>query len=325
MRALVARYKGDEFDVHTWELGNEPDVDPILVKGSSAFGCWGDIDDAYYGGEAYGRMLQVVTPAIRAEDPGARVVLGGLLLDKPEPTDPNMGHPELFLEGVLRAGAADDFDILAYHAYPSYDGTVKDHDLTFLFWADWGGIVPGKALFLRQTMARYGVDKPLFLNETGLGCPSYFTVCDPPEPQFFQVQASYVIRSFVRGIGQGIIGFVWYTLDGPGWRHTNLLDGDGTLKPAYVAYQQLAQQLNQARYLRPVDYGPGLDAYAFQRGTQYVHVVWAIEDETLAIMIPRNNYVAAYGRDGELLSPTLVAMNYQLQVGFEPIYVILRD
>ena len=35
----------DEFDVHYWELGNEPDVDPILVNSSSGFGCWGDIDD----------------------------------------------------------------------------------------------------------------------------------------------------------------------------------------------------------------------------------------------------------------------------------------
>ncbi|MFN2225771.1 MAG: cellulase family glycosylhydrolase [Anaerolineae bacterium] len=325
VRALVARYKVDEFDVHYWELGNEPDVDPILVRAASPFGCWGDIDDPYYGGEAYGQMLKVVTPAIRAEDPGARVVLGGLLLDTPLTTDPNLGRPELFLEGILRAGAADAFDIVAFHAYPSYTGEKKDYDLYAGSWTDWGGRAPGKAVFLRQTMDRYGVDKPLFLNETALGCPPYLAACDPPDLQFFQVQASLVTRSFVRGIGDGIIGFVWYTLDGPGWRYTNLMEGDGTLKPVYIAYQQLTQQLDHARYLQPVDYGPGLEAYAFRRGTQYVHVVWAIEDETLAIMIPQNNYLAAYGRDGEPLSPTLVNMNYQLQVGFEPVYVILRD
>ncbi|MEJ2207683.1 MAG: cellulase family glycosylhydrolase, partial [Anaerolineae bacterium] len=121
MRELVTRYKVDEFDVHYWELGNEPDVDPALVKGSSNFGCWGDIDDPYYGGEVYGEMLKVVTPAIRSEDPRARLMVGGLLLDRPLTTDPNLGRPELFLEGILRAGGGDYFDILAFHAYPSYD------------------------------------------------------------------------------------------------------------------------------------------------------------------------------------------------------------
>ncbi|MFN2226804.1 MAG: hypothetical protein ACK2UY_10860, partial [Anaerolineae bacterium] len=273
VRALVARYKVDEFDVHYWELGNEPDVDPILVNSSSGFGCWGDIDDPYYGGDGYGQMLKVVTPAIRAEDPGARVVLGGLLLDKPLTTDPNLGRPELFLEGILRAGAADAFDIVAFHAYPSYDGSIKDYDLYAGAWTDWGGWVPGKALFLRQMLDRYGVDKPLFLNETGLGCPSYFAACDPPDAQFFQVQASHVTRAFARALSNDIMGLVWYTLDPPGWRYTNLVANDGSLKPVYVAYQQLAQQLDNARYLQPVNYGPGLEAYRFHRGTQYVHVV----------------------------------------------------
>ena len=135
-------------------------------------------------------------------------MLGGLLLDKPLTTDPNLGRPELFLEGILRAGAADDFDLLAFHAYPSYTGPKRDYDLYSGVWTDWGGLVPGKVLYLRQTMANYGVDKPLFLNETGLACPPYYAVCDPAEPQFFQVQASHVTRSFVRGLSNGLVGLI---------------------------------------------------------------------------------------------------------------------
>jgi hypothetical protein len=238
-------------------------------------------------------------------------------------TDPNLGRPELFLEGILRAGAANAFDILAFHAYPSYDGAMKDYDLYSGVWTDWGGLVTGKATFLRQTMVRYGVDKPLFLNETALGCPPYFAVCDPPDPQFFQVQASHVTRSFVRGLGRGIVGFVWYTLNGPGWRYTGLLEADGTPKAVYTAYEHLTYRLNNSRYLGSVDHGPGLEAYAFSRGTQLVHVVWARDDEVLTVSVWPLDYVAAYGRDGNLLSPTLVGAMFQLQVGFEPIYIIL--
>ncbi|MEJ2207686.1 MAG: hypothetical protein P8129_01445 [Anaerolineae bacterium] len=319
------RYKVDEFDVHYWELGNEPDVDPILVAGNSPFGCWGDIDDTYYGGEAYCQMLKVVTPAIRAEDPYARVVLGGLLLDKPLTTAPNMGRPELFLDGVLRAGGGDYFDVLAFHAYPSYSGTKHDYDLYAGVWTDWGGMVPGKALFLQQAMDRYGVDKPLFLNETGLGCPPYIAICDPPDSQFFQVQASHLTRSFVRGLSKGLMGLIWYTLDPPGWRYTNLVNSDGTLKPAYIAYQQLARQLDSARYIQPVDYGPEIEAYRFQRGAESVHVAWAIEDATLSVYVPATDYVAAYDRDGNPLSPSVAGTELKLQVGFDPIYIILAS
>ena len=97
------------------------------------------------------------------------------------------------------------------------------------------------------------------------------------------------------------------------------------MKPVYIAYQQLTYQLNNSRYLQPVDYGPGLEAYAFHRGTQFVHVVWAIEDEVLTVSVPALSYVAAYDRDGNLLSPTLVGGQFQFQVGFDPIYIILSD
>ncbi len=45
---LATRYKDR---VQYWELGNEPDIDPTLVAVNQVFGCWGDINDPYYGGE----------------------------------------------------------------------------------------------------------------------------------------------------------------------------------------------------------------------------------------------------------------------------------
>lgn len=321
--ALVARYKTGEFNVHNWELGNEPDVDPDLVKPDNVFGCWGDIDDPYYGGEYYGEMLKVAGEAIKGEDSMARVWIGGLLLDTPNTTNPYRGKPELFLQGILEAGAAPYFDIVPYHSYPPYINQRIDHDNAIGGpWDAWGGGYVGKARYLRQLMSQYGVDKPVFLNETGLMCPSYYTWCDPPDEQFFQMQADHVVRAFVRGMSENIMGFVWFTLNGPGWRYTGLLDGDANPKPVYTAYQQLALQLQYTRYVEAVDYGDGIEAYAFHKGPEYVHVVWAEEDKHFDITVPQSKFVAAYDRDGNVLTPTLQGSNDVLQVQFEPIYIL---
>lgn len=321
MRALVVRYKTPEFDVHHWELGNEPDVDPDFVPPDNGFGCWGDVDDPYYGGRYYGEMLKVVGAAIKAEDPIGQVWIGGLLLDNPNTTEPWKGKSELFLQGILAAGAAPYFDVVPYHWYPPYLNQKIDHD-NLVVWRDWGGGVVGKARFLRQKMSQYGVDKPVFLNETGLMCPSYYAWCNPPDPSFYQMQANHVVRAFVRGIGENVMGFIWYTLDGPGWRHVGLLYDYTNPKPVYNAYQRLNIELQNSRYVGTVDYGNDIEAYAFCRGLEGIHVVWVKEDQTLTITVPQSEFVAARDRDGNPIVPTLTGSDYQLQVGFEPIYIL---
>ncbi len=328
VRSLVSRYKTSEFNVRDWELGNEPDVDPDLVPTNSVFGCWGDIDDPYYNGEHYGEMLKVVSPAIKAEDPGAQVWIGGLLLDNPNTpaSKPGNGSPELFLQGILEAGAAPYFDIVPYHSYPPYLDERIDYDNALAGpWKDLGGGIVGKASFLRQLMSPYGVDKPVFLNETGLMCPPTIggeqtTWCSPPEDAFYQMQADHVVRSFVRGISANISGFIWYTIDGPGWRYTGLLDGSKNPLPGYTAFQQLNTRLQYTKYSGPADYGASIEAYAFTKDDKFVHVIWSKADETHTIVIPSSKFVAAYKRDGTPLTP---AQDGSLQVGFEPIYVEL--
>lgn len=323
LSALVRRYKSPEFDVHDWELGNEPDVDPRLVPSTSPFGCWGDISDPYYGGRRYGEMLKVVAPAIRAEDPSARIWIGGLLLNSPGINEgPGKGTPGLFLKGILEAGAAPYFDIVAYHAYPTYINQYHDYDLNAAWWTSWGGNTLGKAAYLRGIMAQYGVDKPLFLNETGLMCPEYYSWCTSPDEQFFQIQASHVVRSFVRGIGGGIRGFVWYTINGPAWRHTGLLNGDYSPKPVYIAYRVMVQQLQNTRYLGRTSYITGTEGYAFRRGPEVVDVVWAVENQTLIVQIPQGKFVSALNRDGVSITPSLVGTDYHIPVGFAPVYIV---
>jgi len=325
MRALVTRYKTPEFNVHHWELGNEPDVDPDLVAPDNGFGCWGDIDDPYYGGRHYGEMLKVVGPAIKSEDPTAQVWIGGLLLDRPDTTEPWKGKPELFLQGILEAGAAPYFDVVPYHAYPAYVNQKLDHDKIAGAWTSWGGNIVGKANYLRQLMNQYGIDKPVFLNETGLMCPDYYWWCHfppmSPEP-FYQMQANHIVRAFVRGLSEDVMGLIWFTLNGPGWRHTGLLDGDSVPKPVYYAYQRLNLELRGSRFAGTADYRDGIEAYAFRQGPKYVHVLWAEEDQTLAVPVPQSEFVEARDRDGHPITATLIGSEYYLPVGFEPLYIV---
>jgi hypothetical protein len=323
--ALAARYHTSEFNVHHWELGNEPDVDPSLVPADSVFGCWGNIQDPYYGGRSYGEMLKVVSPAMKAADPGAQIWIGGLLLDRPETTDPTRGKPELFLKGVLEAGAAPYFDVVAYHAYAQYRNEQVDYDTTAAWvWTPWGGRVLGKARFLRQQMSAYGIDKPLFLNEWGLLWCGSRQGCSPPGESFYDMQANFAVRSGVRGVGGGLQGLIWYTLDGPGYRYSGLLDGSGNPKPVYRAYQQLLLQLNTATYIGVVDYGVAVEAYAFRRSGELVQVVWTKDATAVQITLPQSRFRGAFDRDGDPLIPVVIGTNYQLTVGFEPIYLILN-
>jgi hypothetical protein len=326
MRALVERYKTPEFGLHNWELGNEVDVDPRLVQPDNGFGCWGDIGDPFYGGRHYGEMLKIVTPVIRAADPQAKIWLGGLLLYEPHTTAPSLGRPELFLQGVLEAGGAAYFDVLPYHAYPPYLNQITDPDnATGGPWDAWGGFAAGKARFLRKLMQGYGVDKPLFLNETALMCPDhppYDQWCTPPNDDFFQMQANYLVRAMTRGFAEHVEGMIWFTINGPGWRYTGLLDGNANPTPAYMAYRQLSAQLERTEYLGPADYDPELEGYTFTKGSQWVQVLWAKHDQTLAVTIPQFKFVGAYTRDGNMITPISAGTDLKLLVQFQPIYLI---
>jgi hypothetical protein len=320
---VVDRYSAPEFDVHHWEMGNEVDVDPTLLhEPDSFYGCWGDKEDPFYGGRHYGEMLKVVSPVIKYQDPSAKVWIGGLLLDNPN-TKPHLGSMGQFLAGILEAGAAPHFDILPYHAYIGWNGLQVDQDIETdnVHWYPWGGMVLGKAKFLRQTLARYEVDKPLFVNEFALNCPEYTTACLQIDDAFLQIQADQLVRSFARGWANQIQGFTWYTLQN-GWRDGGLLDNNKDPRPSFITYQHFLGILSEARYYAPWNYGSEVEAYRFDRGDAYIDVVWSKANQTHTVTFPKTSFLEARDRDGASLTPLDVAGSYQLPVGFSPVYLV---
>lgn len=316
MQQLVTRYSQPPFNIKYWELGNEPDVDPSLIAPTEPFGCLGDQNDEFYGGGYYAKMLKQVYPAIKAADPNAQVILGGLVLDC-DPTAPPEGkdcHSSRFFEGILRAGGGDAFDMVGYHTYSYWHPDVIDSDLTNQAWQHRGGLLLGKLDFLREVMARYNVNKPIMMNEGALLCYPGNPAC--PSDAFLQAQAAYLPRLYARGWVNGLQGIIWYTLNGPGWRESGLLDEARNPRPAYTALSFMGQLLANAYPNGQLSAGD-LEGYSFKDGygQSEIQLYWSNSQQIHHIPLPPNTQ-AIYNQFGEPLAQGKV-----IEISTDPIYI----
>ncbi|MHB0875264.1 MAG: glycoside hydrolase 5 family protein [Anaerolineae bacterium] len=285
LAALVRRYSAAPYNVRYWELGNEVDIDPAAVPADSGYGCWGDRSDEYYGGGFYAEMLKVAYPAIKAADPRAQVMIGGLLVGPDCSVEGDAcTKSRRFFEGVLHAGGGPFFDIVSFHGYALYNGTLR-WDQQLPFWGERGGIVLGKVAILRDTMRSYGLDKPIMHTEGGLVCKEDFGVCNPVGDAFYQAQADYVAWLYVRNMAAGLTGTIWYDFRDGGWRSSGLLDPNGAPRPAYYAFKFLTEELHGATYRGRVDQA-GLAGYAFTAPGRRVWVLWAADEAARTIALP---------------------------------------
>ena len=284
---LVLRYSQPPYNIHYFEFGNEPDIDPVLLgtNYSAIYGCWGDENDAYYGGGYYAEMLKHVYPAVKAASPESQVVIGGLLLFC-DPTHVPIGktcESSNFLEGILRNQGAANFDILSFHGYSAYSqGEIIDE--TSPWFAARGGQIVGKVDFLRSVMNQYGVNKPVMMTETALCCSGCTTASDT----FLQLQADYVVSAYVRSWGLNLLGALWYTLEDSYWQQTGL-HYKGESRPGYDALVFLTHELENATIGSQITQYPGLRGYQFTTSTKRIWVLWAPDGKTgQTISLPGN-------------------------------------
>lgn len=286
MAAAVQRYSGPPYNLKYWELGNEPDA-PI-AGADNVYGCWGVEGDPYYGGRAYGEMLKVVVPAMKAVNPGVQVLNGGLLLDRPY----EVGKPESllgrFFEGVLVAGGGPYIDLISFHTYVFFrtpgQPALGPRD-------DW------RVGYLRELMGRYKLPaKGLIRTESALLC-----VAVTPECRW--AQADLVGRTYARTVRDDVLATVWYVYDNDSFHNTALIEPYDVWvpRPAYFAYRHTARMLSGATYLGPI---PGLPAaaegYVFVRGTQTVYIYWSDDPAGagFSLPVPAGARVACSDRDG---------------------------
>lgn len=303
-------------NVQYWEMWNEPDVATDLVDPDAPFGCWGDDADQYYGGGYYAEMLKRVYPVLKKANPQAKLVLGGLLLDC-DPKHPPAGRdckPARFLEGILKNGGADAFDMVSYHGYPLWTGNPNEEwDLKFDTWKARGGVVLGKLDFLREVMRDNNVSKPVLLTEAGLICYQENATC--PTPQMREAQANYVIRLYTRAAANNLAGAIWFTLSGPGYRESGLLNGDQSPRPGFTTLKFLANLLQGAPYTEKLSTDQ-YEGYAFRKGNTTYRVYWTNNDQSVTIPLP-NGTRAIYNKTGTSFAPS----NNQAIVSFDPIII----
>jgi hypothetical protein len=267
--AAVERYDGDGYldapggpIVNYWEIYNEPDNGYNDSRGH-----WG------HDGDKYAELLEVLYPVIKAANPNAQLVFGGMAYDWFEED----GGPfvRTFLDDVLAAGGGDYFDILNYHFYPAY-------------WVNWTSPQsPGlleKANYIEAKMASYGyANKPHIVTEAGWHSNDH-----PVYPSNEEQQARYVVELLTQSAATGAEAMVWISLhdpsDGRVWKNGLTTLGTQEVTPvpkaAYFAFQTAVEEIGTADFVRLLSDGETgsstMEVYEFHdssRGRK-VYVAW---------------------------------------------------
>jgi hypothetical protein len=309
LAAAVDRYSKPPYNVMFWEIGNEPDA-PIFPN-DSGYGCWGVTSDPYYGGRAYGAMLKVIYPAMKAQAEQINVLNGGLLLDQPYNASTGSGRMARFLEGMFVAGAGASFDILSFHSYSFYNNTVDGSR----------GATDWKVSYLRGLMDKYGVPrKPMLNTEAALLCPTSTPDCS-------EAQANAIGRFYIRAIADQLLGHLWYIYDSDAFNHTALVEpADVSVqRPTYLAYRQLAVLLDGARLLGPLTgQAAGIEGYRFTSGTRTITVFWSNSEQVAVIPAQPGAEITCADRSGEPIVCANTDGVVQLVARPGPLFVIER-
>jgi hypothetical protein len=282
---MVNRYKKPPYYIKHWEVFNEPDYDGSEGQ-HVGYACYGN------DGDLYAQMLAVAYPAIKAADPEATVLMGGLAYDR----FTEYGGPFLryFPDEVMEHGGGAYIDALNIHYFPDFHaewerwvpqgnpptcGNVEDGVGTP--YEAWGIDLIAKTNHIHNRMATcWGVDKPVWITEVA-------EHGHPGNPSSLAKQARYVIQGNVRGLAAGAEHIDWYALTTPNdppndpWEFQLLYD-DWTPKPGFYAYQTLTAELSGYEYARTLDV-PDVEGYVFQSpGQPEKTVAWGSGTLTFA-------------------------------------------
>jgi hypothetical protein len=291
MYEAVKRYSVAPYNVHYWQIWNEPDVLPSYVPKNSAYGCWGDESDAYYGGTYYAEALKAVYPRIKQANPAAQVIVGGLLLSG----IPEIYKQDSFLEGILRHqdsyGNFDGknyFDGVGFHAYDDQITSGGQSVLGKYYNGGWrttwdttGPVLSAKADFLKSVLNSYNAsDKYLMSTEAAL------RLCnDTPDTNFDTTKAYYIAQLYAVSIVNGVKATTWYDLPG-GWCNTGLSDPSFSLTPAYQAFKAASTVLRDARFISNIDAYSGVKGFEFVQGTHRLWILWSLDGNNHLISLP---------------------------------------
>ncbi len=260
---LAQTYAGK---VDTWIIWNEPD----FPKGHPLSTFAGTEEDYY-------RLLKTANQAAKAANPNAKIVFAGTTYW----VDVNAGKP-LYLQRVLEAGrkldgqAAIDagywFDIVDLHLYASPLDLYR---------------VPQ---VYKSVLANFGLSKPIWITETNVA--PYDDPGNETGAGFFRStlseQANFIIRGFIMALAAGVERIsVYKMVDGAVSERMpwGLMRNDGSLRPAYAAYQVAVSKFSNAGPITIAN-SNGVDYISFDRGDTHTVVVVNTTPKDVQVTLP---------------------------------------
>jgi hypothetical protein len=330
--ALVERYDGDGVNdaphgmvINYWEFYNEPDAGP-----SDTGGGWGEH------GTRYAQMLEAVYPVVKAANPNAQVVFGGIAYDN-FLTSPGVGvFVRDFLDNVLEAGGGDYFDIMNVHYYP-----FNSHRVT---WTDSqsSGLIE-KIESVEAILAENNVTKPLMITEIG-----WHSNSTEGTPSSLTNQSRMIVQLFTQSMALDAISIIWWPLFDTAYRFkSGLAEEDGDVKSSYSVYIEANKRLGNATFVETIEEATAdddLEVYEFREaGTnKRMYVAWlnpiaplsaqqvpGFDDTKTESWQTSGNSANVYSKEGTLKQTVLDAADgddddmLTITVGTDPIYIVV--
>jgi hypothetical protein len=223
VKQAVARYSAR--GVHHWEVWNEPNIS-----------AWAPTPDA----ADYTKLLVTVSAAIRAADPHAFILMGGLAADHPSPGAPFI-PPYDFITAVAKAGGLKAVDGIGYHPYPDGDPATSK---TFL------AISKSPTSIIAALNQAGAPNMPIWITETGANVPA--AVLGPPDQ--VKPQEVHQVQQLKREVDvlsayPNVASFFWFSYqDVPSDSLVfGLRRADGTYRASFGSLQQIIATAKKAR------------------------------------------------------------------------------
>lgn len=283
LTVLVNRYKVEPYRVKVWEVLNEPDA----IDG---YRCSTGVSNYGDHGADYAALALGASPVIKAVDPTAKVIMGGIAndlfylpYDDTQYYDGNLDGKfyRYFTDDIMASGAATALDAVNIHYFQDFaaewqrwtignDGPPTCGDIRTIggtpYYPYGVDLVAKGSHYLERLSTCYGIDKPLWVTEAGMHGidpeSTYFADNELLQQRYYEYgqtlenQARYVFKVNARGLSLGSDNITWYAIK----IVPSITDGDyqgllydardadrgldGQPKPAFYAYQTLAQELD---------------------------------------------------------------------------------
>ncbi len=258
VRRVVSVYAGR---VDRWIIWNEPDI-PV-----GTFGCeWCGTMEDYY------RLLKVAYLAAHQVNPDAKIHLAGA----------TTWHDPDYLRDFLAVATRDPegaehgyfFDAISLHIYFRTE------------------TIPPIIGAARNTLADYGLQKPIWVNETNAPSnadPPYWELPDANFNISLEEQSSFLLQAFALALSSGVERVAVYKwMDNepqPGVEPFGLIRTDYSRRPAYDAYRLITSHYAGAFSARE-DRQPLYTVVTLDRGQLTTRVLWARTKSDVTLSLP---------------------------------------